>query len=96
MKKENQTDSVKTDSKVYEFTDDELESVVGGSGYYVVDRIEGDRAVCLNEIGKIVVLDLSCLPKGIKEGDHLRNPDDKFIIDKKHRPVIPLNLFGEE
>ena len=35
---------------------------------YSVDRIEEDKAVCEDELGNIIVLDLSELPE-VKEGD---------------------------
>ena len=35
---------------------------------YVVDRIEGEFAVCEDERGRMVDIKLSALPAGIKEG----------------------------
>ena len=35
---------------------------------YIVDRIEGEFAVCEDERGRMVDIKLSALPAGIKEG----------------------------
>ena len=38
---------------------------------WIIDRIEGNIAVCEYEAGKTVDVLLSALPKGVKEGDTL-------------------------
>ena len=45
---------------------------------YVVDRIEGNYAVCEDENNKIVNIPLKELPEGIKEKDVISFEEDKI------------------
>ena len=50
--------------------------------YYIVDRIEGDYAVCENsETFDMENIPLSDLPEGIEEGNCIRHVNDEYIRD---------------
>ena len=54
---------------------------MGDSMKYIVDRIEGNYAVC--EVGEdIVNIKLEYLPKEVKEGDIIVYKDNEYYIDK--------------
>lgn len=48
---------------------------------YIIDRFEGEYAVCEDEAGNMHDLPLAKLPKGAKEGDVIVEVDDAYIID---------------
>lgn len=51
---------------------------------YVIDRFEGNFAICNSILtGENIELSKNILPKGIKEGDVIIEKDNKFSIDKK-------------
>ena len=52
---------------------------------FIVDRIEGDKAVLECENGNMVNLELKALPKNIKEGDVIYFQDNFYFLysDKK-------------
>ena len=70
----------------------------------VVDRFEGDIAVCEDrETEEITNIDKSELPEDVHEGDVLRFNNDKYEIDEEMRKEIEerikrkiRNLFEEE
>ena len=45
---------------------------------FIVDRIEGDKAVLECENGDMVNLELKALPKNIKEGDETKARKEKI------------------
>jgi hypothetical protein len=47
----------------------------------VIDRFEGDYAVCEKEDREMIDIKRDCLPKEAKEGDVLDIEGDKIIID---------------
>ncbi|HHV30293.1 DUF3006 domain-containing protein [Acetivibrio mesophilus] len=47
----------------------------------IVDRFEGDFAVCENDNKEMINISKSKLPPDVKEGDVLLKIDDKYIID---------------
>lgn len=47
----------------------------------IVDRFEGNFAVCENDNRTIINIIRSKLPTDVKEGDVLLKIDDKYIID---------------
>jgi len=49
----------------------------------VIDRFEGDYAVCEKEDREMIDIKRECLPKEAKEGDVLDIEGDKIIIDQK-------------
>jgi hypothetical protein len=49
----------------------------------VIDRFEGDYAVCEKEDREMIDIKRDCLPKEAKEGDVLDIKGDKIIIDLK-------------
>lgn len=69
---------------------------------FTIDRIEEDRAVLECENGEMVSLEVSSLPKNIKEGDILEFSDGSYFLDdeetekrKKHIKDLMSNLFEE-
>lgn len=50
---------------------------------YVIDRIEGNIAICEDENGKMVELDIAKLPLDIKEGSIIIEENSRYIIDEK-------------
>lgn len=49
---------------------------------YIVDRIEGGYAVCETENMGMVNIELTCLPKGVREGSILTDKSGGFTFDK--------------
>ena len=47
---------------------------------FVIDRFEGDAALCEKENGDIVTLPREFLPENAAEGDVLRNEGDEDLI----------------
>lgn len=50
---------------------------------YVVDRIEGEIAVCENEDMTFVNINISALPEGIKSGDCITEEKGVYSFDEK-------------
>ena len=48
---------------------------------YIIDRIEGEFAVCEDESGKFVELPTTGLPSDLKEGDVLRRVGDSYFFE---------------
>lgn len=58
---------------------------------YVIDRIEGDFAVCEDETGTTQDIPLSSLPESTKEGLHLKYENGYYQlvdISKEHKAEI--------
>lgn len=52
--------------------------------YYIIDRIEGDIAVCEADDMSHVDIPLSLLPENVKEGSILKiGTDNEYIIDEE-------------
>ncbi len=51
--------------------------------WLAVDRIEGEHAVCLDEVKQKSILPLAELPPGLKEGDWLRQTPQGWVIDQE-------------
>lgn len=69
---------------------------------FTIDRIEEGKAVLECENGEMVSLDVSSLPKNIKEGDILEFSDGSYFLDdeetekrKKRIRDLMSNLFEE-
>ncbi len=50
---------------------------------YIIDRLEEGLAICEPELRKRISVPLSHLPKGIKEGDVLREEEGRFSLDSE-------------
>jgi Protein of unknown function (DUF3006) len=50
---------------------------------YIIDRFEGDLAVCEAEDGKMVDIEKSRLPKNAEVGDVIVLENGHFRVDKK-------------
>ena len=48
--------------------------------YLSVDRINENTAVCEDDKGNIIEIELAILPKGIKESDVIKFKDGKYYI----------------
>lgn len=63
---------------------------------YIVDRFEGDYAVCETEDRSFVNINRYRLPSGTKEGDCLIEKNGSFLIDtdatEKRRKLIRKKL----
>lgn len=69
---------------------------------FTIDRIEEGKAVLECENGEMVSLEVSSLPKNIKEGDVLEFADGSYFLDneetekrKKHIRDLMSNLFED-
>lgn len=69
---------------------------------FTIDRIEEGMAVLECENGDMVNLDVSTLPKNIREGDILEFADGSYFLDdeetkkrKNHIRDLMSNLFEE-
>lgn len=62
--------------------------------YYIIDRVEGNVAVCENyatmEMLNIVLSDIQ---DGAKEGDVVYIKDDKYFIDKEKTAELKNNII---
>ena len=59
---------------------------------YIIDRIEGNIAVCEDENGNFVEIDILSLPDNIKEGDCVKFENSKFILDEKYAEERRKNI----
>ena len=50
---------------------------------YIIDRLEEGLAICDTELRKRISVPVSHLPKGIKEGDVLREEEGRFSLDSE-------------
>ena len=50
---------------------------------YIIDRLEEGLAICETELRKRISVPVSHLPKGIKEGDVLREEEGRFSLDSE-------------
>ena len=67
---------------IQDFLNDLAERLEKMEEILVIDRIEGNIAVCENrKNGKMQDIAISDLPKGVKEGDVLKWKDGKYEID---------------
>lgn len=49
---------------------------------YSIEKIENNIAVCENDDGEAIKLELSSLPPDVKEGDILLQSDNSFTLDR--------------
>ena len=49
----------------------------------IIDRLEEGLAICETELRKRISVPVSHLPKGIKEGDVLREDEGRFSLDSE-------------
>ena len=50
---------------------------------YIIDRLEEGLAICETELRKRISVPVSHLPKGIKEGDVLREEEGRFSLESE-------------
>ena len=50
---------------------------------YIIDRLEEGLAICETELRKRISVPVSHLPKGIKEGEVLREEEGRFSLDSE-------------
>lgn len=50
---------------------------------YIIDRFEGEFAICELPSGAHENYPIEQLPKGVKEGDLLIREGDRFVIDRE-------------
>lgn len=59
---------------------------------YIIDRIEGNIAICENENGNFLEIDILSLPDNIKEGDCVKFENLKYILDEKYTEERRKNI----
>ena len=59
---------------------------------YIIDRIEGNIAVCEDENGKMIEIDILKLPQNIKEGDCIKLENSNYVKDEKYTEERKENL----
>jgi hypothetical protein len=52
---------------------------------YVIDRIEGDFAVCEDEDGKMTDIPVSALPSNFTEGTHFKYENGEYKLDEEEK-----------
>ena len=60
---------------------------------FIVDRIEGDKAVLECENGEMVNLELKALPKNIKEGDVINFQENSYFLNSDETKARKENCF---
>lgn len=50
---------------------------------YIIDHFEEHFAVCENESGELIDIEIEKIPKKAQEGDVLILKNGKFVLDKK-------------
>ena len=60
----------------------------------IVDRIDGDAAVCETAEGRIVRLSLDTLPTGVKAGSVLVEEADGFALDPEEEAARRAAIFA--
>ena len=63
---------------------------------YIVDRIEGNLAVCEREDGGFEDIPLDQLPKGIREGNVLNCENGAWVLDLKAEKERRKRLFEKQ
>jgi hypothetical protein len=58
----------------------------------VIDRLEGEYAVCEDQDGRIFSYKITSLPKGIQEGNIISKVDGNYIINKKGKILIEKRI----
>lgn len=59
----------------------------------VIDRIEGNIAICENRYSKVITeIDLSKLPEGSKEGTIIKYLDGEYVIDEEEQLKIEQRI----
>jgi len=61
--------------------DDKVSDEENDAQYLIIDRFEGNLAVCENEEGKMIDIERAKLPEEAKEGYVLKFAGDRFEID---------------
>ena len=59
---------------------------------YIIDRIEGNIAICENENGNFLEIDILSLPSNIKEGDCIKFENSKYTVDEKYAEERRKNI----
>src|SRR5574344_1827650 len=71
-----------TQSEISKFINLLSERIIQMDEMYVIDRFEGDYAVCENrETGEMRNIEKSLLPESVKEGTVLERENGNYIID---------------
>lgn len=78
-----------TQSEISRFINLLSERIMQMEEIYVIDRLEGDYAVCENrDTGEIINIEKSLLPEDIKEGTVLKYENGNYIIDMETEEQI--------
>lgn len=70
---------------------------------YSVDRIEEKIAICEDDDGNVLKLNVDELPQEIREGDIIEKKENGFVIDsdetqlrRKKMAELQRNIFGKK
>lgn len=70
---------------------------------YSVDRIEENIAICEDDDGNVLKLNVDELPQEIREGDIIEKTENGFVIDadetqlrRKKMAELQRNIFGKK
>ena len=78
-----------TQSEISKFINRITERIIQMEAIFVIDRFEGDYAICENrDTGEMIDIQLSELPKEVKEGNVLKYKNGKYIIDADSQKEI--------
>lgn len=53
----------------------------------IIDRFEGEYAICENELEEMIKIDKNKLPAGVSEGDVLILEGEKIALDKNETQI---------
>ncbi|HHW46319.1 MAG TPA: DUF3006 domain-containing protein [Clostridiales bacterium] len=65
------------------------------TGKYIIDRFEGEFAVCEYE-GSMVDIPRRLIPENAKEGSVLVKQEDKFILDKETEKALRDRIIEKQ
>ncbi len=70
---------------------------------YSIDRIEENIAICDDDDGNVLKLNVDELPQEIREGDIIEKKENGFVIDadetqlrRKKMAELQRNIFGKK
>lgn len=70
---------------------------------YSIDRIEENIAICEDDDGNVLKLNVDELPQEIREGDIIEKTENGFVIDadetqlrRKKMAELQRNIFGKK
>lgn len=85
-----------TQNEINKFINRITERIMQMEFIFVVDRIENNYAICENrDTGEMIDIELSQLPKEIKEGTVLKYENEKYVIDENTQKQIEKRITNK-